>query len=67
MQKQSSRDMLKDALALLLAVRCGQKDAVKQLLHSFYHRLDEQQSKLLMNRAIYLMTPKERDWMKSMY
>ena len=59
MTEPSSRDMLKDSLALLLAVRCGQEDAVKQLLYSMYHRLDESQAKTLMNRVIYLMTPKD--------
>lgn len=61
-----SRTMLRDALALLLAVRCRQEDAVRQLLASYYHKMDETKAKALMMKTIYLMSPKERDWMKGL-
>lgn len=58
--------MLQSGLALLLAVRCQQKEATLQLLNLIYHQTTEKDSKTLMNRVIYLMTPKERDWLKSL-
>jgi len=58
--------MLRDALALLLAVRCRQEEAVRQLLAGFYQKMDEQKSKTLMTKTIYLMSPKERDWLRSL-
>ena len=58
--------MLQYSLALLLAVRCQQKDATLQLLARFYHELSEQQAKTLLNRTIYLLEPSERDWMKNL-
>lgn len=61
-----SRTVLKVSLALLLAVRCRQKDACKQLLASMYHSMEEQQAKQTMNRLIYLLEPQERDWLRSL-
>lgn len=61
-----SRTVLKVSLALLLAVRCRQKDACKQLLARIYHAMEEQQAKQTMNRLIYLLEPQERDWLKSL-
>ena len=61
-----SKTVLKLALALLLAVRCRQKDAALQLLALIYHKLEEDQCKSVMNRLIYLLEPTERDWMKSL-
>ena len=58
--------MLNYSLALLLAVRCRQKDAALQLLHRFYHELSEKQARRLMNRTIYLLEPQERDWLKDL-
>ena len=58
--------VLKLSLALLLAVRCQQKDATLQLLATIYHKLEEDQAKSVMNRLIYLLEPMERDWMKSL-
>lgn len=58
--------MLRYGLALLLAVRCQQKDATLQLLNRIYHQMTEKDSKTLMNRVIYLMSPKERDWLKGL-
>lgn len=54
------------SLALLFAVRCKQQDAVLQLLNKIYHTLEEDCSKSLMNRLLYLLEPQERDWMKSL-
>ena len=62
----SSKTVLKYSLALLLAVRCRQKDAVLQLLAKMYHSMEEDQAKSVMNRLIYLLEPTERDWMKSL-
>lgn len=59
-----SKTVLEISLALLLAVRCRQKDAVLQLLAKIYHMMEEDQSKQTMNRLIYLMEPSERDWMR---
>jgi len=58
--------MLQNGLALLLSVRCQQKEATLQLLALVYHQFTEKDAKTLMNRVIYLMTPKERDWLKSL-
>jgi hypothetical protein len=62
----SPKVVLKYSLALLLAVRCQQKDAVLQLLGQIYHSMEEDQAKSTMNRLIYLMEPAERDWLKSL-
>jgi len=61
-----SRIVIKLALALLMAVRCRQKDATKQLLAEIYHGFSEDQAKTTMNRLIYLLEPQERDWMKNL-
>lgn len=58
--------VLQTSLALLLAVRCRQKDAAKQLLAKIYHEFSEQQAKVTMNRLIYLLEPSERDWMRDL-
>lgn len=62
----SPQTVLKLSLALLLAVRCQQKDATLQLLATIYHKLEEDQAKSVMNRLIYLLEPTERDWMKGL-
>tara|TARA_R110001592_G_scaffold41081_1_gene134493 strand:- start:198 stop:413 length:216 start_codon:yes stop_codon:yes gene_type:complete len=61
-----SKMVLQFSLALLLAVRCRQKDAAKQLLAKIYHDFSEQQAKVTMNRLIYLLEPLERDWMRDL-
>ena len=61
-----SKTVLQLSLALLLAVRCRQKDACKQLLACMYHAMEEQQAKQTMNRLIYLLEPQERDWLKGL-
>lgn len=66
MESLESKTMLRDALALMLAVRCGQKEAVRQLLARFYQTMDEQKAKTLMIRTIYLLSVKERDWLKEL-
>ena len=58
--------MVHYSLALLLAVRCRSEEGAKQLLARFYHEMTEAKAKTFMNRSIYLMTPKERDWLKSL-
>lgn len=58
--------MLRNSLALMLAVRCRQKEAARQLLALFYQTMTEQQAKSLMMKTIYLLTPKERDWLKDL-
>jgi len=60
------KTVLKLSLALLLAVRCQQKDATLQLLAIIYHKLEEDQAKSVMNRLVYLLEPTERDWMKGL-
>ena len=62
----SSKDVLHLSLALLLAIRCKQKDATKQLLARIYHLTEEQQAKSTMNRLIYLIEPQERDWLRDL-
>jgi len=64
--KINSKAVLKISLALLLAVRCRQKEATLQLLARIYHAMEEDQGKSVMNRLIYLLEPSERDWMKSL-
>ncbi len=59
--------MNRSCLALLIAVRCQNQQAVTQLLRQLYHDFEEQQLKPVLNRTIYLMTAKERDWMKELY
>lgn len=62
----SSKDVLHLSLALLLAIRCRQTDAAKQLLARIYHLMEEQQAKSVMNRLIYLIEPQERDWLRDL-
>ena len=62
----SSKDVLHLSLALLLAVRCKQADAAKQILSKIYHLTSEEQSKKVMNRLIYLIEPQERDWLRDL-
>lgn len=66
MSARDSKRMLRDALALMLAVRCQQEEACKQLLARFYQQMTEQQAKTLMIRTIYLLTPSERDWLRDL-
>lgn len=62
-----SKTVLKVSLALLLAVRCRQEEACRQLLARIYHAMEEQQAKQTMNRLIYLLEPQERDWIRDLY
>ena len=62
----SSEYMLVNAVALLLAVRCQQEEASKQLLARIYSTMKEAKAKQLMFKVIMLMTPKERDWLKNL-
>jgi Arc/MetJ-type ribon-helix-helix transcriptional regulator len=62
----NSRTMLRDSLALLLAVRCQQEEAARQLLAEIYQKLDENKAKSLMVKTIYLLSPKERDWLRDL-
>ena len=64
-KEQSAMNRL--CLALLVAVRCHNQQAVLQILRRLYHEFEENQVKPVLNRTIYLMTPRERDWMKDMY
>lgn len=61
-----NKSMVVNALALLLAVRCKNKDAAKQLLARFYHQMTAKQAKTFMNRSIMLMEPRERDWLRDL-
>ena len=58
--------MLINAVALLLAVRCQQEEASKQLLARIYGELKEKTAKQLMFKVIMLMTPRERDWLRDL-
>ena len=58
--------MLINAVALLLAVRCQQEEASKQLLARIYSEMKESKAKQLMFKVIMLMTPRERDWLKDL-
>ena len=58
--------MLINAVALLLAVRCQQKEASKQILGRIYSEMKEKDAKGLMYKVIMLMTPRERDWLKDL-
>jgi hypothetical protein len=62
----SSKVVLELSLALLLAIRCRQKDAAKQILSRIYHLTSEEQAKKTMNRLIYLIEPQERDWLRDL-
>lgn len=66
MEASYSRKMLRNSIALVLAVRCRSKEAVLQLLHRFYHELEGKEAESFLRRTIYLLEPKERDWMKSL-
>ena len=61
-----SKTVLKYSLALMLAVRCQNKEACLQIMGKLYSTMDEQQLKTMMLRLIYLLTPTERDWLKSL-
>jgi thioredoxin-like negative regulator of GroEL len=58
--------MLRDALALMLAVRCQQEEAAKQLLARLYHSSEEQAVRAMMIRMIYLLSAAERDWLRNL-
>ena len=60
------RKVLVNALALLLAVRCQQEEAAKQILARIYHSMKEKNAKSLMMKTIMLLTPRERDWLKGL-
>lgn len=62
----SSKTVLHLSLALLLAIRCKQADAAKQILGRIYHLAEEDQAKSMMNRLIYLVEPQERDWLRDL-
>ena len=62
----NSKYVLYLSLAILFAVRCQQKDAVLQLLGKMYHTLEEDQSRSVMNRLLYLLEPQERDWLRAL-
>lgn len=66
MTEISAKQMVINALALLLAVRCKNKDAAIQLLARFYHQMSAKQAKTFMNRSIMLMEPRERDWLRDL-
>ena len=66
MKELTSQQMVVYSLALLLAVRCQSKEAVKQLLGRFYHEMSAKQAKTFMNRSIMLLEPRERDWLKNL-
>lgn len=57
---------LRDAIALLLAVRCQQKEACLQILAQIYAKNKEGKAKSLMLKTIMLLEPRERDWLKSL-
>ena len=59
-------DVLVKAVALLLAVRCQQEEASKQLLAQIYSEMTEGKAKQLMFKVIMLMTPRERDWLRDL-
>lgn len=61
-----SKFVLCISLALLFAVRCQQAEAVLQLLNKMYHTLEEDHSKSIMNRLLYLLEPQERDWLRAL-
>lgn len=66
MSYTESRRMLRDALALMLAVRCQQEEAAKQLLARLYHSSEEQVVRAMMIRMIYLLSAAERDWLRNL-
>lgn len=66
MKAEYSKEMIVDCLALLMAVRCRSEEATLQLLAKFYHKREGKELHTMMNRTIYMLTPKERDWMKSL-
>ena len=67
MKDLTPQQMVHNSFALLLAVRCQSKDAVKQLLGRFYHQMSAKQAQLFMNRSIMLLEPRERDWLRDLY
>lgn len=62
----SSEIVLELSLALLLSIRCKQEDAARQILGRIYHLTSEDQSRKFLNRLIYLIEPKERDWLRDL-
>jgi len=66
MQQANSKTVLRNSLALLMAIRCQSKEASRQLMASMYETMDEAQLKSIMLRLIYLLTPTERDWLRDL-
>jgi hypothetical protein len=58
--------MIKNALALVLAVRCQNKDATLQLLALFYQTMPAAESRRLVMKTLYLLSVKERDWLRGL-
>lgn len=67
MKDLTPQQMVVYSLALLLAVRCQSKEAVRQLLGKYYHEMSGKQSKTFMNRTIMLLEPRERDWLRDLF
>lgn len=61
-----SKTVLHISLALLLAVRCRNEKACLQLLARIYHSMEGDQSKKVLNRLIYLLEARERDWLRDL-
>lgn len=59
--------MLKQVIAIVLAVRCKSEIATRQLLAKLNNDYIDPYPKILMLKAINLLTPMERDWLRSLY
>lgn len=58
--------MIKNALALVLAVRCQNKDATLQLLALFYQTMPAAESRRMVTKTLYLLNARERDWLRDL-
>ena len=59
--------MLEQVVAIILAVRCKSEIATRQLLAKLNNEYIDPYPKILMLKTINLLTPLERDWLRSLY
>jgi hypothetical protein len=58
--------MLLEAISIILAVRCKSEIATRQLLSALASERHDHYSKSLMLKILPLLTPSERDWLRSL-
>jgi len=66
MSQDSHPSMLLEAISIILAIRCKSEIAVRQLLKALATERHDQYAKSLMLKILPLLSPLERDWLRSL-